>query len=407
MKSNGSILSIQRLSRLENFGHSLSGPAYLYRPTHPEQIADLFKHATKQGVTVGLRGAGRSYGDASLNSGQVVLDFQRMNRILSWDRESGLVKLEPGVTIEQIWNYTLEDGWWPPVVPGTMFPTIAGCLGSNVHGKNNWNAGTLGEHVLECEILMPTGKIFTCSPTKEKELFYAAIGGIGMLGVFTSITLQMKKIYSGDLNVFAWTEPNLQQSLNAIDQEKENDYVVGWIDSTSSGKGLGRSQLHTANYFAEGEDAAPAQSLKTEHQSLPDTIVGLLPKSMVWRLMRPWMNNLGVRLGNNGKYMFSRTLGNQKHFQQSIAAFNFLLDYVPNWERSYGQGGLIQYQSFIPTPNSHDVFAEMIRLSKKRHLPSYLGVVKRHRTDKFLLSHGVDGFSLALDFQVTRNNRGR
>ncbi|MEK6256902.1 MAG: FAD-binding protein, partial [Chloroflexota bacterium] len=37
----------------------------------------------------------------------------------------------------------------------------------------------------------------------------------------------------------------------------------------------------------------------------------------------------------------------------------------------------------------------------------YLGVVKRHRTDKFLLSHGVDGFSLALDFQVTRNNRGR
>jgi FAD/FMN-containing dehydrogenase len=38
-------------------------------------------------------------------------------------------------------------------------------------------------------------------------------------------------------------------------------------------------------------------------------------------------------------------------------------------------------------------------------MPSYLGVTKRHRPDKFLLSHAVDGFSLALDFKVTNSNR--
>jgi decaprenylphospho-beta-D-ribofuranose 2-oxidase len=36
-----------------------------------------------------------------------------------------------------------------------------------------------------------------------------------------------------------------------------------------------------------------------------------------------------------------------------------------------------------------------------------LGVVKRHRKDKFLFSHGVDGFSLALDFKVPSRNRRR
>ena len=34
---------------------------------------------------------------------------------------------------------------------------------------------------------------------------------------------------------------------------------------------------------------------------------------------------------------------------------------------------------------------------------SYLGVFKRHRPDDFLLSHGLDGWSLALDFKVTRD----
>jgi FAD/FMN-containing dehydrogenase len=40
-------------------------------------------------------------------------------------------------------------------------------------------------------------------------------------------------------------------------------------------------------------------------------------------------------------------------------------------------------------------------------MPSFLGVSKRHRPDKFLLTHAVDGFSLALDFKVTNSNRER
>ena len=49
----------------------------------------------------------------------------------------------------------------------------------------------------------------------------------------------------------------------------------------------------------------------------------------------------------------------------------------------------------------------MIRFSHRNKLPSYLGVTKRHRPDKFLLTHGVDGFSLALDFKVTDSNRAK
>ena len=35
----------------------------------------------------------------------------------------------------------------------------------------------------------------------------------------------------------------------------------------------------------------------------------------------------------------------------------------------------------------------------------YLGVLKRHRPYPFLMTHAVDGYSLALDFKVTKRNR--
>jgi decaprenylphospho-beta-D-ribofuranose 2-oxidase len=397
----------ERLFKIENFGHSIARPGYLYRPTHTAQIVELFDLAHRNDLKIALRGAGRSYGDAAINGGGIVIDFRRMNRILEWDPETGIITIEPGVTIEQIWRYTMEDGWWLPVSPGTMFPTIGGCLGANVHGKNNWKAGTLGEHILNFTAVLPNGKEITCSPKENKQYFLAIISGMGLLGVFTSITMQMKKVYSGNLRVKAWAEPNLSRVLAALDEERENDYIVGWIDSTASGRGLGRGQMHSANYLKKGEDVHDAHTLNPTNQDLPDTIMGLVPKAIAYKFMRFGFNNLGMHFVNTAKYWAGRTLGHNKTTLQSLVAFTFLLDYVPNWELAYGKGGLIQYQSFVPKETAEDTFREILKLSHRRRLPSYLGVVKRHRPDNFLFSHAVDGYSLALDFKVTNRNRHR
>ena len=403
-----SLLPAENLVRLENFGHSIAGPTYLFRPTHTEQVAALFQGARKHGFTIALRGSGCSYGDAAMNNGEVVLDLQRMNRVLEWDPNTGIIKMEPGVTIEQLWRYTLEDGWLSPVNPGTMKTTMGGCLGANVHGKNNWVRGTIGDHVLEFDALMPTGEHITCSPKKNKELFYSMISGMGMLGMFTSITYQMKRIYSGDFDVYAWAEPNLDRMLAATDENKENDYIVGWVDATARGRGLGRGQMHLANYLKEGEDPHPAQSLSLDKQDLPANIMGIVPRSIVPLFMGIGLSmNIGARIANLGKYLASRTISHKKYYRQSFVEFNFLLDYVPGWENAYGKGGVIQYQSFLPKDTAPDGFREILKLSNRRRLPSYLGVLKRHKPDDFLFSHAVDGFSLALDFKVPRRNVSR
>jgi FAD/FMN-containing dehydrogenase len=399
------ILSPDRLSRLGNFGRSITSAAYLHRPSRLEQIYDLFEAARARGYTIGLRGAARSYGDASINSGGVVLDLQRLNRILDWDPAQGIIRIEPGVTIRQIWQYTLEDGWWPPVVPGTMAPTIGGCLGTNIHGKNNFASGPIGEHVLAFSAILPNGDEVHCTPETETELFYGMIGGLGMLGVFTSITLQLKRVHSGDLWVEAWAPSNLETMLDDIESRKgEADYLVGWIDSTARGASLGRGQIHRADYLSPGEDPQPAVTLNLAHQTLPENILGIIPKSMIWLLMRPFFSRPGLKAVNTARYLSSSTLHNKTRYRQSFAAFNFLLDYIPNWEKAYGSGGLIQVQIFVPKERAPDVFSEVLRQTQKNGEPTYLGVLKRHRPDRFLLSHAVDGFSLAMDFRLTRNN---
>jgi FAD/FMN-containing dehydrogenase len=142
--------------------------------------------------------------------------------------------------------------------------------------------------------------------------------------------------------------------------------------------------------------------MQVKYQTLPDRLFGVLPKSLLHYFMTPFMNNFGAWGINTAKYVASL----RKHvFRQSHAAFHFLLDYVPLWELSYGHSGLIQYQSFLPKETALQTWTEMLATAKKRGLPSYLGVTKRHRPDDFLLTHAVDGFSLALDFKVTDRNR--
>jgi hypothetical protein len=218
----------------------------------------------------------------------------------------------------------------------------------------------------------------------------------------------MKKIHSGFLEVEAVAAKNLESILQMVDGAKDQwEYVVGWIDAFAGGRKLGRGLLHYGRHLEAEEDPAPGQSLSVAAQDLPDTIMGVVPKSVMWRFLKPFTNRPGMRMVNLAKWIMGSTVGDDAVYRQSLAAFSFLLDYVPGWKRIYEPGGLIQHQSFVPIEAAEDVFAKQLELCRRRGFPSFLAVLKRHRPDEFLMSHAVDGFSLALDFPVIEGRRDR
>jgi FAD/FMN-containing dehydrogenase len=392
----------------EGWGMAVGATARVWRPETPEELRATLADARARFVALTQRGGGNSYGDAAVPAGSEVLDLSRLSRIVAFDGASGLADCESGVTMEQLWRHALPLGYWPKVVSGTMFPTLGGAAAMNIHGKNNFAAGTIGDAIKSFELMLADGRVLEASREQNAELFHAAIGGFGMLGVFTRIRIATQRVYSGDLWVRGVRHERIEEALDFLEREQVNsDYLVAWIDGFATGSALGRGLIHQARYLEPGEDEHPQATLTLAHQDLPRSILGV-PKSEVWRALRLFNHPQGMRLINAVKFHASALEVWQGPRRQAHAAFAFLLDYVPNWKWAYGrheQRGLIQLQAFVPRAQAAECFRALLERSQAASLVPFLGVLKRHRTDPFLLTHAVDGYSLAMDFKVEPRTR--
>ncbi|GAC1320526.1 MAG: FAD-binding oxidoreductase [Chloroflexota bacterium] len=398
-------LPAERLATVEGWGMLDRSAGYVYRPSTIEGVLAVLDCARTTGHSVTPRGTGYSYGDASLNRENIVLDLTRMNRVLAWDPGRGIIRVEPGVTVRRLWEYTIEDGWWPAVVPGAMYPTLGGCAAVNVHGKNNWHAGPISEHILALDMVLPSGECIECSATHHADLFRAALGGLGMLGIIVGLTIQMKPISSGLLQVRQIEVPSLDDMFELFDQHvPSSDYLVGWIDAFSTGRRLGRGLLQAAKYVHD--DPHPSQTLRASFQHLPDTVLGVMPRSKMWLGMKAVVNNPGMRLLNRLQYAAGSFRSGTNAYVPH-AQFHFFHDFVPDWKRSFTPGGILQYQIFVPADDARSVFASLLSRSQVNGSYPYLAVFKRHRSDSTLLRYNVDGYSLSLDYRAHPHNSAR
>jgi len=406
-ENQGFKLSLPHPEKVQAWGMNSQSLSSVLRPKTSAEIVEIFQYANSHSLKIGLRGGGCSYGDASINNDGIILDLSDYNKILEFDASSGKLKAESGVTIKQLWEYGIERGFWPPVVSGTMYPTLGGALSMNIHGKNNFAVGTIGEHVSEFTFLTASGKILKCTSKLNSDLYYSAISGLGMLGCFLEVIIKMKPIHAGKMKVWPVVTRNFQEMFDYFEQEyKQSDYLVGWVDAFGSGKALGRGLIHKSVHLQEGEDKDFPENCKLENQNLPTRFLGIIPKSWMWLFMKPFSFPLGMKFVNFGKYL-SGFLSNNKPYLQGHAEYAFLLDYVPNWKYIYKPGYMIQYQVFLPKETAKSAMEEIFLHCQKRKIVSWLAVFKKHRPDPFLLTHSLDGFSMAMDFPVKNSTRAK
>lgn len=393
----------ERVAMLEGWAMVRRAAGYVWQPTNVDEIRQVLALARATGHTIVPRGTGNSYNDAALSREEMVLDCSQLRRVLAWDPTSGIITVEPGVTVRDLWRATIADGWWPPVVPGTMGPTLGGCAAMNVHGKNAWRMGSIGEHILSFDLLAPDGSLATVTPASDPALFHAAIGGLGMLGIITSLTLQLQAISAGVLAVRKFAAASLVEMFaHFAEQTPTADYLVGWIDGFARGANLGRGLVERADFMAGGDP----RLLHPAAQDMPAKIAGVMPRAQLWRFMRPIFTDPAMRVANEAQFRRGALTAGQAHHVPH-AQFHFLHDYVPNWKRAWLPGGLRQFQVFVPHEHAQAVFAELLQRSQHAGLVPYLCVFKQHRADPFLLAYQLDGFSLSLDYHVTARNAAK
>ena len=331
-------------------------------------------------------GLGRSYGDVCLNDGGTVWVTQRLNRFIAFDTTTGVLRCEAGVTLDDILQLTVPQGWFLPVTPGTKFVTVGGAVANDVHGKNHHLMGTFGEHVRAFEIWQSSGNQTICTPVQNSQLFRATIGGLGLTGLILWVEFQLKKIPSPYIAVEYIRYRNLDEFFHLIaDSENQFEYTVAWVDCLATGAKMGRG------IFMRGNDATAAQaaSMKPAQPKPPVTFPCDAPNFL--------LNRFTVNAFNSIYYhkQFSDRATKLTYFDP----FFYPLDSVMKWNRLYGKRGFFQYQFVVPTENSAATAAEIIGKISKSGAASFLSVMKTFgdRPAAGMMSFPRKGVTLALD----------
>lgn len=356
------------------WGRALRAEGALARPERTSTLVKLM--ADSSAPAIGNR---RSYGDPCLNSEGRAIETSRLDRILGFDDATGVLEVEAGCPLGQLTEVFAPKGWLPPVMPGTGFATVGGCIANDVHGKNHHHSGSFGEHVESFELITPEGQK---TITAKDSLFPVTVAGLGQTGAVASAKLKMKAC-KGDVMVV--TERRIadwDEHLALLDNSTA-DYTVGWIDATARGASLGRGILE------EGETGSGLTPVKKGAKSVPMDAPGFALSPPVVRVFNElyWR-----RVPRRGRTVV-----------KPINDFFFPLDKIYDWNRLYGKAGFHQFQCVVPI-SAADALRAMMEKIAKAGVASPLAVLKRMGAGRAgMMSFPMEGYTLAVDFP----NRGR
>ncbi|MDO8432346.1 MAG: FAD-binding oxidoreductase [Candidatus Binatus sp.] len=378
-----------RHAMLSGWGRFPLSESDIYRP---EKIAELQTLVTGNGLSLIARGAGRAYGDAAQNDQNRVADIQRLNRMLSFEPESALLRCEAGVTIAEIIDVFLPRGYFPPVTPGTRFVTLGGSIAADVHGKNHHRDSSLASHVTNFDLMLATGEILRCSREEHSDLFWATVGGMGLTGVIVEVELRLRPVESAYFNGELIRARNIDAAIEAFERtDSEYGYSVAWIDCAIGKNSLGRSVLNVGNFATL--DTLP-DNLAQDPFSVTPPIIPSVPFDLPgWTL-----NALTVKAFNAVYYMFHRDTRARTIFDWQ--SFFYPLDSIRSWNRIYGKRGFVQYQCVWPLAESRAGLIELLEAISRSRRASFLAVLKKFGAQEGMLSFPMPGYTLALDFPV-------
>ena len=166
-------------------------------PRSEEEISRAILNAAEAGDAISMAGGRHSMGGQQFGTGTVHLDLRGMDRIVAFDRRNGLIEVEGGIMWPELIGYlhANQDGgemFWAVRQKQTGIDqvSIAGSLSSNIHGRGLRFPPFVSD-IESFRIIDANGRLKVCSRTENRELFALAIGGYGLFGVVTRVTIRL------------------------------------------------------------------------------------------------------------------------------------------------------------------------------------------------------------------------
>jgi decaprenylphospho-beta-D-ribofuranose 2-oxidase len=379
-------------SPLAGFGNFPVSTASIMRPERVRAVADIIS-GLPSGRSVVARGSGLAYGDAATNSGGLVLATGRLDKLLAFDSERGLLRCQAGVPLADIAAVALPRGWFLAVTPGTARATVGGCIACDVHGKNHHVAGSFGNHVRQITLLCADGTVLTCSPEERPDMFWASVGGMGMTGIILDATLALRRVESSWIRQRNIVTRDLDDTLRVLSETRDATYSVAWLDATADAEHRGRGVVMLGEHarpehLTEEARRDPLAAAKPRCARIPSAAPGILVGMPVARLIN--------------RLIYRRYAGSDG-IEKTVPASSFFypLDAIENWNRLYGRRGFVEYQAVIPESRAPSLISQMLAALAAARQPSFFTAMKRMgKGNDAPLSFPAEGLAFSFDVPV-------
>lgn len=156
-------------------------------PTRVEEIQTAVRNHPGP---IAIGGGRFSMGGQTATERALHIDMRRFNQILAFSPTEKTITVQPGITWREIQAHIDPHDLSLKIMQTYANFTVGGSLSVNVHGRYV-GQGPLVLSVRSLRLVLADGSIVACSPTERPELFYAAIGGYGGIGVIVETTLDL------------------------------------------------------------------------------------------------------------------------------------------------------------------------------------------------------------------------
>ncbi|TDD37770.1 FAD-binding oxidoreductase [Saccharopolyspora elongata] len=174
---------------LGNVVHALPGAVLNAKTT--EDIAEVLKWCNEQEVPVPVRAAGTKhnmYGQSIPPAGGLRIDMTPMNTVFAL--QPGTIDVAAGATLRDVVHAAWRTGQRLVSGPtGVTRVSVGGVLSAGGWSMV-WREGSVADRCTGLELVTPTG-IYWCSRQRHPDLFRAALGGCGRVGIITRAHLQL------------------------------------------------------------------------------------------------------------------------------------------------------------------------------------------------------------------------
>lgn len=121
------------------------------------------------------------------------LDLNKFNDVLKVDVKNKIVEVEGMCTFYDLAREVLKYGLLPVIVPELRNITMGGAISGLGLESSSFIYGMVHNSVIECDVLISTGEVVTCSRTQNKDLFYLLPNSIGSVGYVLKCKFKLKE----------------------------------------------------------------------------------------------------------------------------------------------------------------------------------------------------------------------